>query len=157
MGRYTISMQLSDDSPLVERFERYKDEAGMESKSEAARQLLRLGLRQELDEGDDPIQEPDAAPDPFSRRGQWVESQRANAFGLAVVAALTLSATFVAMLFFQVVLGWSMSAMPMQVILSVLVVALIGFVVGSLGGIMAHLYLIVRSEPPESPGAEVEA
>jgi len=46
----TVSAQLSADSQVAEAFEQYRDVNAMNSKSEAVRQLLRVGLAEQMDD-----------------------------------------------------------------------------------------------------------
>lgn len=149
MSSRTIATHAPKGSDLPERVEEYREKNDMQSSAEAVRALLNAGLEAEREE-----EEPDTS---LTRREEWVDRHRTNAFGLAVFAALTLSAAFVSMLFFQAFLGWSMDAIPMQVIWGVLVVALIAFTVGSVGGGLAHLYLAVKMRTAGSSPSEVEA
>jgi len=48
----TVSAQLAADSELAAQFDRYREVNGMNSKSEAVRHLLRIGLHEQMQESD---------------------------------------------------------------------------------------------------------
>lgn len=50
MGNKTLSAQVDEDSDLARDFERYREQKGMKSKSEAVRTLVRESLDQEFNE-----------------------------------------------------------------------------------------------------------
>jgi len=80
--RHMLSAQLQTDSPLNERFEEFRETEGFESKSEAVRAALRLGL-------DD--YESDDGPD-RSATDELLLSTASNLATIAIVVALVAAA-----------------------------------------------------------------